>query len=181
MVISYSFRVKIKRLILKSYPWMAKSKLRRGRPCYGSLIRSSQSAGQWAQSQASYTASGSINLMIVWISIDNGQCSACGPWEGPGQSPGSHAHPQRGGGWGPKSFELRMSFVPYLYAAFNEYHLHGTPPLRALMMNWPTDPATAHVDDEFMFDPSILVAPLLNGQAQRSIPTRRQVARLLDE
>ncbi|HEY0257811.1 MAG TPA: TIM-barrel domain-containing protein [Candidatus Methylacidiphilales bacterium] len=66
-------------------------------------------------------------------------------------------------------FELRMSFIPYLYAAFNEYHLHGTPPLRAMVMDWPADPATAKIDDQFMFGPSILVAPLLKGQTGRSV------------
>ncbi|MBI5833736.1 MAG: glycoside hydrolase [Armatimonadetes bacterium] len=65
--------------------------------------------------------------------------------------------------------ELRMSLVPYLYAAFNEYRLHGTPPIRALIMDWPGDPAARGIDDQFMCGPSLLVAPLFAGQASRQV------------
>ena len=36
-----------------------------------------------------------------------------------------------------KLFEMRMSLVPYLYSAFNEYRRSGTPPMRALVLDWP--------------------------------------------
>ncbi len=68
-----------------------------------------------------------------------------------------------------KLFDLRMSLVPYLYAAFNEYHLHGTPPNRALVMDWPDDPKVATIDDQFMCGPSIMVAPLFPGQTHRTV------------
>ncbi|MDR3691574.1 MAG: glycoside hydrolase family 31 protein [Fimbriimonas sp.] len=66
-------------------------------------------------------------------------------------------------------FRLRMSLVPYLYSAFNEYHRDGKPPVRALILDFPADPETAHVDDQFMFGPSLMVAPMIAGQAQRSV------------
>ncbi len=66
-----------------------------------------------------------------------------------------------------KLFDLRMSLVPYLYAAFNEYHLHGTPVNRALVLDWPDDPNVATIDDQFMCGPSIMVAPLFSGETSR--------------
>ena len=68
-----------------------------------------------------------------------------------------------------KLFDVRMSLVPYLYAAFNEYRLHGTPPNSALVMDWPDDPNVATIDDQFMCGPSIMVAPLFTGQTQRTV------------
>jgi alpha-D-xyloside xylohydrolase len=66
-------------------------------------------------------------------------------------------------------FELRMSLIPYLYSAFNEYHLNGTPPVRAMVMDWPEDADTALIDDQFLFGPSLLVAPLFAGNSSRSV------------
>ena len=44
-----------------------------------------------------------------------------------------------------KLLELRMSLIPYLYSAFNEYRLHGTPPIRAMVLDWPAGQSqTAH-------------------------------------
>jgi alpha-D-xyloside xylohydrolase len=68
-----------------------------------------------------------------------------------------------------KLFDVRMSLVPYLYAAFNEYRLHGTPPNRALVMDWPDDPNVATIDDQFMCGPSIMVAPMFTGQTKRTV------------
>jgi alpha-D-xyloside xylohydrolase len=65
--------------------------------------------------------------------------------------------------------ELRMSFIPYLYSAFNEYHAAGKPPIRALVLDWPADPKARPIDDEFMFGDSVLVAPLFAGQTNRTI------------
>jgi len=68
-----------------------------------------------------------------------------------------------------KLFDVRMSLVPYLYSAFNEYRLHGTPPNRALVMDWPGDPNVATIDDQFMCGPSIMVAPMFTGQTRRTV------------
>lgn len=66
-------------------------------------------------------------------------------------------------------FKLRMSLAPYLYSAFNEYRLHGTPPMRALLLDYPSDLPARAVDDQFMFGPSLMVAPILSGQSKRSV------------
>lgn len=66
-------------------------------------------------------------------------------------------------------FELRMSLIPYCYSAFNEYRQNGTPPIRALVMDWPDDPATYGVDDQFMAGQSLMVAPIFTGEKKRSV------------
>ena len=68
-----------------------------------------------------------------------------------------------------KLLRLRMSFVPYLYSAFNEYHATGKPPIRALVLDWPADPKVRSLDNEFMFGDSVLAAPMFAGEAQREV------------
>jgi alpha-D-xyloside xylohydrolase len=68
-----------------------------------------------------------------------------------------------------KLLQLRMSFVPYLYSSFNDYHLKGTPPIRALVLDWPDDSAVREIDDQYMFGASVMVAPLFAGQKERSV------------
>ena len=66
-------------------------------------------------------------------------------------------------------FELRMSLIPYLYAAFAEYRFSGTPPVRAVVMDYPDDAATWKLDDQFLLGPSLLVAPMFAGQKARPV------------
>lgn len=68
-----------------------------------------------------------------------------------------------------KILQLRMSFIPYLYSAFNEYRLTGKPPVRALVLDWPKDPNVRQIDDEFMFGDSVLVAPMFAGDSERKV------------
>jgi alpha-D-xyloside xylohydrolase len=65
--------------------------------------------------------------------------------------------------------ELRMRFVPYLHAAFVRYHREGLPPFRALVMDFPDDPQTWTVDDQFMMGAGLMVAPVVAGQPDRAI------------
>ena len=65
--------------------------------------------------------------------------------------------------------QLRMSFIPYLYSAFNEYRSTGKPPVRALVLDWPDDPKVRQIDDQFMFGNSVLVAPMFAGQKSRPV------------
>ena len=55
-----------------------------------------------------------------------------------------------------ETLELRMRLLPYLYSAFAAYHFDGVPPIRPMAFE---DPALGGVDDQFMFGPSLLVAP----------------------
>jgi alpha-D-xyloside xylohydrolase len=46
----------------------------------------------------------------------------------------------------------------------------GTPPMRPLFFDFPTDEASWAVEDEFMFGPDLLIAPVLyEGQRQRRV------------
>jgi alpha-D-xyloside xylohydrolase len=65
--------------------------------------------------------------------------------------------------------ELRMQLVPYLHAAFVEYRDTGLPPFRPLVMDWPSDAETWTVDDQWLIGPGLLVAPVVAGQATRSV------------
>ncbi len=64
--------------------------------------------------------------------------------------------------------ELRMSLVPYLYSAFYEYHTKGIPPVRALVCDF-GDEFTKSCDDEYMFGPDMLVAPILYPEKKREV------------
>ena len=59
-----------------------------------------------------------------------------------------------------KLFEIRMSLVPYLYSAFEEYQRTGLPPVRAVAMEYPQDEAARNLDDEYFFGKDLLVCPL---------------------
>jgi len=65
--------------------------------------------------------------------------------------------------------ELRMRLIPYLHAAFVRYQRHGMPPFRALVMDYPDDPATWAVDDQYLVGESLLVAPVVAGQSARNV------------
>jgi alpha-D-xyloside xylohydrolase len=68
-----------------------------------------------------------------------------------------------------EAFRLRMSLIPYLYSAFNEYHETGNPVVRPLTLDYPDDANLAKIDDQFMFGPSLMVAPMVEGESKRSV------------
>lgn len=63
----------------------------------------------------------------------------------------------------------RMQIVPYLQAAFAQYAKDGTPPFRALALDWPDDRAVTNVDDAWMIGDRMLVAPLFAGEPGRKL------------
>jgi alpha-D-xyloside xylohydrolase len=85
--------------------------------------------------------------------------------------------------------QLRMRLLPYLYSAFADYNRKGIPPIRAMILEDETAGSTvveksAHLDDvnnpyadggvlvigrndQFMFGPSILVAPYYGDHAKK--------------
>ena len=67
------------------------------------------------------------------------------------------------------AFKLRMSLLPYLYSAFNAYHSTGLPVIRALVLDYPSDLQTRTIDDQFMFGPSLMAAPMVDGALQRTV------------
>jgi alpha-D-xyloside xylohydrolase len=63
----------------------------------------------------------------------------------------------------------RMKLVPYLRTAFEKYAADGTPPFRALALDWPGEPGLAKVDDAWMVGEAMLVAPLFAGEKGRTV------------
>lgn len=66
-------------------------------------------------------------------------------------------------------FEIRMSLLSYLYTSYAKYSMEGLPPFRALVMDYPDDPDTYGIDDAYMMGDSILVAPIVTGETERSV------------
>jgi alpha-D-xyloside xylohydrolase len=64
---------------------------------------------------------------------------------------------------------LRMALLPYIYAAFARYCFEGIPPFRALSLDWPDDPETHDLSDQFMMGDDVLVAPVFAGQTERMV------------
>jgi alpha-D-xyloside xylohydrolase len=62
----------------------------------------------------------------------------------------------------------RMQLVPYLLSAFEKYAKDGTPPFRALALDY-ADSNLKRVDDQFMVGDRMMVAPLFDGEPGRRI------------
>ena len=65
--------------------------------------------------------------------------------------------------------QLRMRFLPYLYAAFVQYYQQGLPPFRPLVMDHPGDPQTWTIDNQYWMGDSLIVAPVVAGESTRSV------------
>jgi alpha-glucosidase len=75
-----------------------------------------------------------------------------------------------------KSIQLRYRLLPYLYNAFHDSSLTGLPVMRALLLDYPDDPAAVNQDSEFLFGDDLLVAPVtMSDQRQRSVYLPRGV------
>ncbi|MGA2115139.1 MAG: TIM-barrel domain-containing protein [Bryobacteraceae bacterium] len=68
------------------------------------------------------------------------------------------------------AIERRYRFLPYIYNSFYQASQTGIPIMRALLLQYPEDPATYTISDEFLVGPDLLVAPILARQT-----TARQV------
>jgi alpha-D-xyloside xylohydrolase len=61
-----------------------------------------------------------------------------------------------------KFSKLKCSLMPYLFRAAMQAHEHGTPMLRAMLLEFPDDPTCAHLDLQYMLGDSLLVAPVFS-------------------
>jgi alpha-D-xyloside xylohydrolase len=65
---------------------------------------------------------------------------------------------------------MRQRLLPYVNQQMQLAHEKGTPPMRPLFFDFPGDTDCAAVDDEFLFGPDILVAPILEyGVRKRKV------------
>jgi alpha-glucosidase (family GH31 glycosyl hydrolase) len=60
-----------------------------------------------------------------------------------------------------KYLELRYRLLPYIYSTVEQTHSTGVPIMRALALHFPTDPRALVCEDEYLFGPSLLVAPVV--------------------
>ena len=66
--------------------------------------------------------------------------------------------------------KLRYKLLPYIYSLSREVHECGMPMMRPLWLSWPDDSVACETGDEYLFGPSLLVAPVTQkGAAGRSV------------
>jgi alpha-D-xyloside xylohydrolase len=63
----------------------------------------------------------------------------------------------------------RMQMLPYLLSAFQRYEQDGTPPFRALALDYPDQARLRKADDCFLIGDRMLVAPLFAGEPEREV------------
>jgi alpha-glucosidase len=69
-----------------------------------------------------------------------------------------------------KYLALRYRLLPYVYNALHQACVTGVPIMRALVLEYPEDPAVLNLSDEYLFGSEILVAPVMDeGAAFRKV------------
>ncbi len=63
------------------------------------------------------------------------------------------------------AIEQKYRLFPYIYSCVREAHDNGLPIMRALMLEYPDDKETADLNSEFLFGPSLLIAPVMEQGA----------------
>lgn len=68
--------------------------------------------------------------------------------------------------------ELKLHLLPYLLDVAKEAHDHGWPMMRAMVLEFPNDPACQHLDRQYMLGSALLVAPVFqaNGEVSYYVP-----------
>lgn len=64
---------------------------------------------------------------------------------------------------------LRENLLPYIMRSAEETHATGVPLMRPMPLAFPDFPALASCDDQYMFGPDILVAPVLGPGESRTV------------
>jgi alpha-D-xyloside xylohydrolase len=59
--------------------------------------------------------------------------------------------------------KLKASLMPYLYQAARVAHTEGVPVMRAMVLEFPDDPACVHLDRQYMLGDDLLVAPVFTA------------------
>lgn len=65
--------------------------------------------------------------------------------------------------------EMRYKLMPYIYAQAKDCSEHGLPMVRALFVEYPNDPGSWYIDDEYLFGKDMLVAPLFENVSERNV------------
>ena len=73
-----------------------------------------------------------------------------------------------------EALDLRYRLIHYLYTAFYETSTSGQPIMRPMWYEFPKDNATYTIETQFMFGPSILVAPKITKQFIKRVDESKQ-------
>jgi alpha-D-xyloside xylohydrolase len=65
--------------------------------------------------------------------------------------------------------EMRYKLMPYIYSQAKDCTERGLPMLRALFIEYPNDPGSWLIDDEYLFGSDMLVAPLFENVTMRDV------------
>jgi len=68
-----------------------------------------------------------------------------------------------------RALNLRYSLMPYIYAQAKDSSAKGFPMLRTLFFEFPKDPTSWFIEDEYMFGSDLLVAPLFEESSSRKV------------
>jgi alpha-D-xyloside xylohydrolase len=68
-----------------------------------------------------------------------------------------------------RTVELKYSLMPYILAQAKESSARGYPMLRTLFFEYPNDPTSWLIEDEYMFGSDLLVAPLIEDGDTRKV------------
>ena len=68
-----------------------------------------------------------------------------------------------------KWWKLRYGLIPYIYAESERATVSGSTLVQALIFHHPDDRTCRHIDDEYYFGDSFLVAPVMNSENRRDI------------
>jgi len=64
---------------------------------------------------------------------------------------------------------MRYRLMPYIYAQAKDCTEKGLPMVRALFIEYPNDPGSWKIDDEYLFGSDMLVAPLFENVTSRNV------------
>jgi len=65
--------------------------------------------------------------------------------------------------------ELRYQLFPYIYSTALEAAATGLPVIRALALMWPDDPSALEKDQQYMFGPWLMVAPVVHRSGEKTV------------
>ena len=68
-----------------------------------------------------------------------------------------------------KADNMRYRLMPYIYSQAKHSSENGLPMLRALFVEFPNDPGSWLIDDEYLFGSDMLVAPLFEDVEERDV------------
>jgi alpha-D-xyloside xylohydrolase len=120
----------------------------------------------WSHDVGGFTARADDSLYLRWLSFgvltSHSRCHGVAPkepWE-----------------YGDKVMaefrridEMKYKLMPYIYAQAKDCSERGLPMLRALFVEYPDDPGSWLVDNEYLFGSDMLVAPLFEDVPSRNV------------